>query len=117
MGLSRIRVVVLTAPSLFTEGIATRLSEHADQIELEVVDSRNAEALAKAIAARPAVVLLEARDSNAASPCLLEDLLGAVPSVKIIRLDPSRDQIQVVTSEQRTVSDPIDLIGMVLPPA
>ena len=114
--MSRIRVVVLTAPSLFTEGIATRLREHSDRIELEVVDSRNADALAKAIAAGPAVVLLEARDRNIERSCPLVDLLAAAPSVKIIRLDPSRDEIQVVTSEQRTVSDPMDLIGMVLPP-
>jgi DNA-binding NarL/FixJ family response regulator len=114
--LSRTRVVVLTAPSLFTEGIATRLREHTDRIELEVVDSRNDDALATAIAARPEVVLLEACDRNADTHCPLDDLLAAVPSVKVIRLDPSRDQIQVVTSEQRTVRDPMDLIGIVLPP-
>ncbi|OGT28702.1 MAG: hypothetical protein A2Z17_07230 [Gammaproteobacteria bacterium RBG_16_66_13] len=102
---------------MFTEGIATRLKEHADRIELQVVDSRKADAVAAVIAARPAVVLLEAPGQPVDSHCPLDSLLAAMPSVKIIRLDASRDQIQVVTSEQRTVLDPIDLIGMVLPPA
>ena len=34
--------------------------------------------------------------------------------VKVIRLDPSRDQVQVLTSERHSLQDPKDLIGMVL---
>ncbi len=47
---------------------------------------------------------------------LLCDGQGTEYAVKIIRLDPSRDEIQVVTSEQKTVREPMDLIGMVLSP-
>jgi DNA-binding NarL/FixJ family response regulator len=112
----RTRVVVLGKPSLFTEGIAARLGQHADQVELVVVDSREADAMARAIAARPAVVLVEANDEHVDRPCPLGDLLEAVPAVRLIRLDPSEDRIRVVTSEQRTVNDPIDLINVVLTP-
>ena len=110
----RKRVVVLATPSLFTEGIARRLGEHADQIELMVVDSREADAMARTMAARPTVILFEARDGNVEHPCPLGQLLETTPMVRLIRLDPSQDQIQVVTSEQRTVREPIDLISTVL---
>ncbi|HET7011358.1 MAG TPA: hypothetical protein VFI11_11320 [Anaerolineales bacterium] len=113
----RTRVVVLAEPSLFTEGVATRLKKHLDQIELEIIDSRKPDALQKAIAAQPAVVLMEADDTITGPSCPLADLLVATPTVRILRLDPSRDRIQVMTSEQRTLSDPSDLIGMVLAPA
>jgi hypothetical protein len=101
---------------LFTQGIATRLGQHADQIELTVVDSRDADALARAMATRPEVVLFEARDVNVERPCPLRELIDAAPLVRLIRLDPSQDRVRVVTSEQRMVSEPIDLIGMVLAP-
>jgi hypothetical protein len=114
---SRTRVVVLAAPSLFTEGIAARLGQHADRIDLSIVDSRDTDAVARSIAARPAVVLLEAQDENVEGPCSLMDLMAAVPDIKLIRLDPSHDQVQVVISEQVTVREPMDLISLVLSPA
>jgi DNA-binding NarL/FixJ family response regulator len=113
--LSRTRVVVLKAPTLFTEGIAARLGQHPEEIELAVVDSRDADALAKTIASRPEVVLFEAHDENLERSCPLVDLLEAVPTVKVIRLDSSQDRVQIVTSEQRSVNEPIDLIDMLLP--
>ena len=108
--------MVLGRHSLFTEGIAARLGQHADQVELVVVDSRDADAISRAIAARPAVVLVEANDEHVDRRCPLGDLLEAVPQVRLIRLDPSQDRIRVVTSEQRMVNDPIDLINAVLTP-
>lgn len=105
---------MLSTPSLLTEGVATRLGQHLDQVELQVVDSREADALARTIAANPEVVLFEARDGNVESPCPLVDLLAAAPVVRLIRLDPSEDQVQLLTSERRTVAEPMDLISLVL---
>jgi DNA-binding NarL/FixJ family response regulator len=112
--LLKVRVVILTAHSLFTEGIATRLKQHLDQIELQVVDSQSADAMARTIAAQPAVVVFEAHDEHVECSCPLAGLLDARPALKIIRLDPSHDQIQIVTSEQRAASKPMDLINMLL---
>jgi hypothetical protein len=38
-----------------------------------------------------------------------------VPDVKIVRLDPRFEKIQVVTSEQKLAGEVSDLIDMILP--
>jgi DNA-binding NarL/FixJ family response regulator len=116
VSVSQTRVVVLTAHSMFTEGIATRLGQYLDQIEVQMVDSRDSDCLVRIREAQPAVIVLEANDENVERSCPLDDILAAAPEVKVIRLDPDLDRIHVVTSELRTVAGPADLIGMLLPP-
>lgn len=113
----RTRVVVLVSSSLLTEGVATRLGQHLDQIELHVVDSREPDAVARTLAARPEVILFEAHDGNVEAPCPLVDLLEAAPLVRVVRLDPGQDQVRLLTSQQQRVGEPMDLVHMVLAPA
>jgi hypothetical protein len=105
---------MLRAPSLLSEGIAARLGQHLDQLDLEVVDTSDAEGVARAVASRPQVVLFEARDTHIESPCPLSELLAAASPVRLIRLDADHDQIQLVTSEVRDVSRPGELLSLVL---
>jgi hypothetical protein len=109
-------VLILAAPSLFSEGIAARLGQHPDQIDLSIVDSRDPQALVKSAQTRPEVVLFEANDRNVEGGCPLAQLMASDEPVRLIRLDPSHDQVYVVTSERVNVSEPLDLINMVLPP-
>jgi DNA-binding NarL/FixJ family response regulator len=109
-------VVVFGQHTLFTEGIAARLGQRADQVDLIVVDSRQVDALAQAIAAQPEVVLMEAGDERLDRPCPWNELLDGAPQARILRLDPDQARIRVVTSEHRTIEDPADLINMVLAP-
>jgi hypothetical protein len=111
----RPRVVVLTAHSLFTEGIATRLRQHLDQIDLKVVDSRGPRCLASIRQARPAVILLEASDEITSGFCTLERLLEVAPEAKVVRLDRDLDRIQVITGELKAVQGPSDLIHLLVP--
>lgn len=117
VSVSRTRVVVLTAHSMFTEGIAARLGQFLDQIDLQVVDSRGPGSLAHIRDAQPAVVVLEANDENIDRFCSLDEIMAVAPEVKVIRLDRDLDRIHVVTGELRTVDQPDDFIGMLLPPA
>lgn len=112
--MSKVRVVVLGAPSLFTEGIAAQLGKHSDLIDLAVIDSRGSRGLARAAASEPEVVLFESGEEAVERACPLVDLLESAPRVRVIRLDPSGDQIRVFTSEQRSVGGPNDLLDMVL---
>jgi DNA-binding NarL/FixJ family response regulator len=112
--LSRTHVVVLKAPSLFTEGIAARLGQHPDEIELEVVDSRDAVRLASTMSNPPDVILFEAGDENVERHCLLVDLLTAAPGIKVVRLDASQDRMLVFTGEQRSINEPRELLRFVL---
>lgn len=108
--------MVLTAHSMFTEGVATRLRQHLDQIDLFVVDSGEPDCLTKVKQARPTVILLEANDENTERFCPLGEILEAGPDVRVIRLDPDLDRIHVVTSQVHTVNAPTDLISMLIPP-
>ncbi|MGA9193314.1 MAG: hypothetical protein WBZ24_16430 [Anaerolineales bacterium] len=109
----RTRVLVLTTHSLFTEGVANRLGQQSDRIDLVVVDSRDAAALSRVLEDAPAVVVFEARDENVECVSPLVELLGN-REVRVIRLDPGRDEVQVVTSQRHNLEDPKDLIGLVL---
>jgi DNA-binding NarL/FixJ family response regulator len=107
------RVVILSTHSLFVEGVAKRLKQHLPEEHVQVVDARQADALEQVMAARPTSVILDATDVEATSNCPLSKMLNALPSLKIIRLDPHTDKIQVVVSEQRVVEQVSDLIEVI----
>lgn len=107
------RVIILSSRSLFVEGVATRLRQHLAEQDVQTVDARQPDVLSLVIAAQPSVVILDATDAEAAQVCAVGDLLKALPSLKIIRLDPQQKQIQVVTSEQRVVDEVRDLTDVI----
>jgi hypothetical protein len=106
-------VVILSAQSLFAEGVASRLRQYLHHTELKIVDPRQSDAMAQIIAVQPAFVLLDVTDSEATRLCSLSKLLLSLPALKIIRLDPRNGQIQVVTSEQRPAVEVRDLIEVI----
>ena len=110
--MAQTRVVICSSRSLFGEGIASRLRQHLGAHELQIVDARQTDALARVIAARPSAVILDATDEEVARRCPLSDLLSALPSLTVIRLDPQQKQVQVVTSEQRAANEASDLIDI-----
>lgn len=93
------------------------MRQHLDQVDLHVVNSQDADAVARTLAIKPDVILFEAQDGNVECACPLVDLLAAAPLVRVIRLDVGNEQVRLLTSEQKAVSEPIDLISMVLTPA
>lgn len=106
-------VVILSTRSLFVEGVAKRLKQHLPEEHMQVVDARQMDALAQVVAARPTSVILDATDAEAVRNCPLSKMLNALPWLKVIRLDPQKDEIQVVVSEQRVVEQVSDLIEVI----
>ncbi len=114
--MTRTRVVILSGHSLFAEGVASRLRQHLEQLELLTVDSGQSDALDRVLVAQPAAVILDASDAGEATPhCSVDKLLRSLPSLKIIRLDPQYSTVQVVTSEQRPAGEVSDLIKVIQP--
>ena len=111
--MTRTRVVILSGHSLFAEGVASRLRQHLEQLELLTVDSGQSDALDRILAAQPATVILDA--SEATPHCFLDNLLQSLLSLKIIRLDPQYSTVQVVTSEQRPAGEVSELIKVIQP--
>jgi DNA-binding NarL/FixJ family response regulator len=112
----RTSVVILSGHSLFTEGVAARLRKHADRLDLHVVDADCADALEQVVSARPSTVILDADRAQGSPHCSLNQLFLALPELRVVRLDPERDQIQLLTSEQRLAVDIGDLIEVIQPP-
>ncbi len=114
--MTRTSVVILSGHTLFVEGVATRLGKQTDRVKLHVVDSAQANALEQVASVRPGAVILDATDPDATRNCPLSRLFQVLPAVRVIRLDPESNQIQVVTSEQRQAADITELIDVIQPP-
>ena len=106
-------VVILSGHSLFVDGVASRLRQHLQQLELEIVDARQPDAMAQIAAIQPSAVIVDATDPEITQLCLLSRLLLALPGLKVICLDPQREQVQVLTSEQRPAGKVRDLIEVI----
>ena len=102
------RVVVLMGRSLFAAGVISRM-QHLNRFDLQVVDGRQANAIAQVMALQPSAVILDETDPES-KHCSLDKLLFALPSLKVIRLNPQSDQIQVIQWEWRQASEVSDLI-------
>ncbi len=106
-------VVILSTQLLFAEGVVNRLQQYLHHTEIEIVDPRQPDAMTHIIAAQPSIVFLDMTDPEAAQLCSLRRLLGALPALKIIHLDPLHRQIQVVTSEQHPAAKVRDLVEII----
>jgi DNA-binding NarL/FixJ family response regulator len=113
--MDRTRVVILSGRSLFVEGVASRLRQHIEHIDLFNVDSRRADALEQIVAVQPAAVILDATDPDVGEHCSLGRMLQAMPRLRVVRLDPQQQQVQLVTSEQRMAGDVSALIDFIEP--
>ncbi len=114
---SKTRVIVLSGKSLFAEGVAARLGQQLGQQELKTVNVHDADALQQVIETEPAVVILDGTDEDVARLCPLGTLLTALPALKVLRLNPETDQIQVVTSQRRQAWQVHDLLELIKPEA
>jgi hypothetical protein len=107
------RVVILSSQSIFAEGVAASLQQKLATESLFIVDAHQPDALEQVLAKRPTCVILEATDAEVAKCCPLTELLDALPSLAIIRLDPEQDRIQVVTSQQHRAIHMSDLVEVI----
>lgn len=115
--MSRIRVVILASPSLFTEGVASRLQRHAARAEVLTVDPHAKDAIGRTIAAKPNAVILDASDPALPGELVWPRLLKSLPGVRIVDLDSQTQRVWVVTSEEHTADEVRDLIDVLTPPA
>jgi DNA-binding NarL/FixJ family response regulator len=107
------RVVIFSSHQLLAEGVASRLHQYLPQLELTFVDSRQPDSLAQIKAVQPSVLIIDVSDTEAARLCSLSELLLLLPMVKVFRLDPHQDQIQVVTLEKHPAQNVHDLVELI----
>lgn len=114
--MTRPSVVVLSSRTLYAEGVMSRLKQHAGELELQMVDARLPDALAQIVSIAPSTIIIDATDAEANQHCPLDQLLKALPELKVICLDPQNQGLQVVTSQQHHAKEIQDLIAIINQP-
>lgn len=109
-------IVILSARSLFADGVASQLRQAAQDLELTVLDPEQPGAIEQIVGAGPSVIIMDGGDSELARLCPLSNLVSMLPAVRIIWLKPQQDVVQLVTSEQRIATQVSDLIEMIKQP-
>jgi DNA-binding NarL/FixJ family response regulator len=109
-------VIILTGQSLFAEGVASRLRQYPQEVDVRVLDPNDPNALDLVSQHISATVIMDANDSEAMQLCPLSRLMFANPEIKVVRLDSQRNTIQVVSSEQHQAGKIHDLLGIIQQP-
>jgi len=112
----RTRVVILSGHSLFAEGIASRLQQYAEQVEVVFVDPGQEDYLDQVADLKPSTVFIDAQDTKTNQCCLLCELLIAFPDIALVRLTVDQKDVQVITSQKQCFGEVQDLIEILLPP-
>jgi DNA-binding NarL/FixJ family response regulator len=107
------RLIILSNHSLFAEGVASRLRQYPERVDVRFVDPQQADYLDQIKEIRPSAVIIDAADTDRTQCCLLCDLLMALGNVKLIRLEVQHKDIQIVTSSQHSLAEVRDIIDIV----
>jgi hypothetical protein len=107
-------IVIVAHHSLFADGVAAWLGQHLATVELASVDPWLPDAAERIVAARPSAVLLVSLMPDVARSCRVEELLRSLPGLKVVRLDPAVQNVQVMTSRQCPVGSVRDLAEIIM---
>lgn len=106
-----IRVVILSKRSIFAEGVASRLRQYPQEVNVSFVDPQGENYLEEIEAIHPDAVLIDAAAPTNAQCCLLCELLIVLPEVTIIRLDTEKNDVQVVRSSKQEMVAILDILS------
>ena len=108
------KVVILTAQSLFIEGIISRLKKYPQRIDLTIIDPiEQTNFLKQIVKIQPSTLILDSLKDDQQNfhplPLLLKDL----PSLRVIYLDIMKNTIQVVNSSTLAVERVGELLEII----
>jgi DNA-binding NarL/FixJ family response regulator len=107
------RIVILSGHSLFTEGVASRLRQYPQRVDVLFFDPQHPDYIDRIQKIRPAAVILDAADTDNSQCCLLCDLLIALPNLMIVRLEAQKPDIQIVKSSHYHIDEVRDIIDII----
>jgi len=109
-------VVILSGHSLFAEGIASRLKQHTETVDVIFVDPVRDAYLERIRELQSSTVFVDALDAKTTQCCLLCELLIAFPNITLVRLTVDQKDVQVIASREQHFDDVQDLIDIFLSP-
>jgi len=111
---SQTQVVILTAQSLFIEGIISRLKKYPQRIDLTIINPvEHTNYLEQIIKIQPSTLILNSLKDKEQNNLPLPLLLKELPSLRVIYLDIMKNTIQVVNSSTLTVERVGELLEII----
>ncbi len=107
------RLIILSNHTLFAEGVASRLRQYPERVDVSFVDPQQADYLEQIKKKYPSAVIMDATDTDSSQCCLLCDLLSALENVTIVRLDVQQKDIRVITSMQHRFNEVRDILDII----
>lgn len=111
----RSNVAILSEHSLFAEGIASRLLQHVEKVDVIFIDPVRDAYLERIAEMQPSTVFIDALNVKTTQCCLLCELLIAFPNITLVRLTVDQEDLQVITSRTQHFDDVQDLINIFMP--
>ncbi len=112
--MSQTQVVILTAQSLFIEGIISRLKKYPQRIDLTIINPvEHTNYLEQIIKIQPSTLILNSIKDKEQNNLPLPLLLKELPSLRVIYLDIMKNTIQVVNSSTLTVERVGELLEII----
>jgi hypothetical protein len=108
------QVVILSAHSLFIEGIVNRLKQYPQRIDLTILNPyKDNDFLKRIIEIQPSTLILDSfpEDKQKVEP--LPYLLKTIPNLRVVCLDIKKNYIQVVNSSTRSVERVGELLEII----
>jgi DNA-binding NarL/FixJ family response regulator len=107
-------VLILAHHSLLSGGIASTLSEYGNVFNVRLIDCDSIKNCSEIVQTEsPAIIILDAGDSDVSQKTPVTQLLEWAPNAKIIRLDLSSDRIRIFSSIELQVTHAVDLVGLI----
>jgi DNA-binding NarL/FixJ family response regulator len=107
------RIVILSVHSLFTEGVASRLRQYPERVDVRFVDPQQPDYIEQIAGIQPSAVIMDAAETETPCCCMLCDLLSALKNVTIVRLDVQQNDIQLITSVQQRFNEVRDIVEII----
>ena len=106
-------VLILAHRSLLSDGIASTLSDYRSVFNVRLIDYECINFPETLQIESPAIIILDAGDSDICQKTPVNKLMEWAPKAKIIRLDLSSDRIRIFSSIEMQVSHAVDLVGLI----
>jgi hypothetical protein len=107
------QIVILLGHSLFTEGVASRLRQYPERVDVRFVDPQQPDYIEKISGIQPTAVIMDAADIETTRCCILCELLAALQNVTVVRLDVQQNDIQLITSMQQQFNEVRDIVDII----
>jgi DNA-binding NarL/FixJ family response regulator len=106
-------VLILAHHSLLSGGIASTLSEYRNVFNVRLIDYECINFPEIVQTEAPAIIILDAGDTDVCQKNPVTQLLEWAPQAKIIRVDLSSDRIRIFSSIELQVTHAVDLVGLI----